>query len=165
VYALPRSEAIIETMQASMNPDFDWLKPDDCPDHIPLFQLLHTDARKAARTLSCHQEIASSSAFSLGMLAELDTALSKGPHAYRQLYWEAGLTGQVLYLEAEAIGKRGTGIGCFFDDSVHELLGLKDSQFQSLYHFTIGSPILDERLETLSPYSHLPKERQTNESN
>ena len=34
------------------------------------------------------------------------------------------MIGQVLYLEAEAAGARGTGIGCFYDDAVHELLGL-----------------------------------------
>ena len=37
------------------------------------------------------------------------------------------MIGQVLYLEAEAVGLRGTGIGCFFDDGMHSLLGLKDS--------------------------------------
>ena len=36
---------------------------------------------------------------------------------YRRLFWECGLIGQVLYLEAEAAGVRGTGIGCFYDDA------------------------------------------------
>ena len=44
------------------------------------------------------------------------------------------MVGQVLYLEAEAQGARGTGIGCFFDDAVHDILGLKDNTYQSLYH-------------------------------
>jgi hypothetical protein len=71
------------------------------------------------------------------------------------LYWECGLVGQVLYLEAEALGVRGTGIGCYFDDSVHELLGIKDDKWQSLYHFTVGMPLEDHRLETLPGYAHL----------
>jgi len=60
--------------------------------------------------------------------------------------------GQVLYLEAEAIGVRATGIGCFFDDPVHQVLGFNDTRFQSLYHFTIGGPVEDPRLTTLPPY-------------
>jgi len=63
------------------------------------------------------------------------------------------MIGQVLYLEAEAAGLRGTGIGCFFDDGMHNLLGLKDRRYQSLYHFTVGGPLEDERLTTLPAYT------------
>jgi len=66
-----------------------------------------------------------------------------------------GVIGQMLYLEAEAAGVRGTGIGCFFDDPVHDILGLKDRSFQSLYHFTIGHPVEDTRIATLPAYDHL----------
>jgi hypothetical protein len=45
----------------------------------------------------------------------------------------------VLYLEAEAAGVRSTGIGCFFDDPVHQVFGLGDLAFQSLYHFTVAA--------------------------
>jgi hypothetical protein len=62
------------------------------------------------------------------------------------------MIGQVLYLEAGAAGVRGTGIGCFFDDPVHDLLGLETGQFQSLYHFTVGHPVEDTRLTTLPAY-------------
>jgi hypothetical protein len=68
------------------------------------------------------------------------------------LFREAGLIGQVLYLEAEACGMRGTGIGCYFDDAVHDLLGLADDRFQSMYHFTVGRPVDDARLETSAAY-------------
>ncbi len=78
--------------------------------------------------------------------------LTDTPWRYRELYWEAGLLGQVLYLQAEAAGLRGTGIGCFFDDTLHELLGLQDRTFQSLYHFTVGYPLTDERIASLPPY-------------
>lgn len=39
-----------------------------------------------------------------------------GPSMYPRLFWETGLIGQMLYLEAHAFGVSGTGIGCFFDD-------------------------------------------------
>jgi hypothetical protein len=81
------------------------------------------------------------------------------PWIYRQLFWEAGMIGQILYLEAEARGVRGTGIGCYFDDVVHAQLGLQDRSWQSLYHFTVGFPVEDPRLQTLPPYFHLPPER------
>ena len=57
---------------------------------------------------------------------------------------------------------RGTGIGCYFDDPMHELLGLTGEGFQSLYHFTAGGPVDDPRLRTRAPYAHLgpPDDRQ-----
>jgi hypothetical protein len=87
------------------------------------------------------------------MIAEYEAQLVEhGPSFYRCLFWEAGAIGQVLYLEAEAAGVRGTGIGCFFDDPVHDVFGLRDLAFQSLYHFTVGGPVDDPRLTTLPPY-------------
>jgi nitroreductase len=105
--------------------------------------------------VSCHQDIAGSGAFSLGMIAQFKAPITDEPFRYRHLFWESGMIGQVLYLAAEAHGARGTGIGCFFDDAVHEILGLKDNQYQSLYHFTIGRPVEDPRLTTYPPYHHL----------
>jgi len=80
-----------------------------------------------------------------------------GAWAYRRLFWETGLIGQLLYLEAEAAGVRSTGIGCYFDDLVHQLLDMKpgDDAWQSLYHFTVGGAKEDDRLTTLAAYSHL----------
>jgi hypothetical protein len=51
-------------------------------------------------------------------------------------------------MAAEAAGMRGTGIGCFFDDVMHDALGLRDRRWQSLYHFTIGAPVDDPRLRS-----------------
>src|SRR5271165_5626128 len=68
------------------------------------------------------------------MIARFREELETAPDRYRHLFWETGMIGQVLYLEAEAQGVRATGIGCFFDDPVHELMGLPDDAFQSLYH-------------------------------
>ena len=127
-----------------------------CWPHLPLYRLMTGDLRALAQRVSCHQDIAAAGAFSLGMLARHAEGIrQRGAWWYRRLFWEAGVLGQVLYLEAEAAGLRGTGIGCFFDDAVHQALGLTDERWQSLYHFTIGGPIEDHRLRTLAPYAHL----------
>jgi hypothetical protein len=109
--------------------------------------------QRAAAQVSCGQEIAGDSAFSLGMIAEFAGPLQKhGPWFYRRLHWEAGVIGQVLYLEAEAAGVRATGIGCFFDDPVHDILGVRGNELQTIYHFTVGKPVEDLRLLTEPPY-------------
>ncbi len=156
LYAMPRGEHGEKLMRELFRDSFAWTPAEHCPLHLPLYLLVRADSRNAARALSCHQPIAGDSAFSLGMLAEFDFVLeTEGPWAYRRLFWEAGLLGQVLYLEAEAAGIRGTGIGCYFDDAVHEMLGLGDTRLQSLYHFTVGGALVDSRLQTLPPYAHL----------
>ena len=136
-----------------MSAEFEWLPIPDCPAHFGFFRLIHADVRAVARTISCHQDIAADGAFSLGMLAEYETTLAQAPWLYRQLFWEAGIVGQVLYLEAEAAGVRGTGMGCYFDDVLHEVLGIKGISVQSMYHFTIGTALSDDRLQTLPPYA------------
>jgi hypothetical protein len=129
-----------------------------CPDHLRLFLLAEGDFRDAARMVSCNQEIASDGAFSLGMIADFgDRSRTGGAWWYRRLFWEAGVLGQVLYLEAEAAGVRGTGIGCYFDDVFHDRLGLSGDEFQDLYHFTVGGPVDDPRLTALPPYAHLKR--------
>ena len=155
LYVCCRNETAGAELKAAMKQEFKWESAG--PAHLRLFHLIRADARQAAKTLSCQQDIAGDSAFSLGMLAEFDAGLAEGAWGYRRLFWECGLVGQVLYLEAEAAGVRGTGIGCFFDDPVHELLGLADTRFQSLYHFTIGGPLVDDRLQSLPGYGHLDK--------
>ena len=62
------------------------------------------------------------------------------------------MIGQVLYLEAEAVGLRATGIGAYFDDLVHKVLGIDGHGLQSMYHFTVGGPVDDSRLTTLPAY-------------
>ena len=151
-YVLPRSKSAEQGLRESLDPDFLWLSVEAVPDHLPLFRLVAGDCRNVARTASCHQFIASDSCFALTMLAEFDAPVGANPWHYRQLHWEAGLLGQVLYLEAEAAGLRGTGIGCFFDDTIHELLGLKAERFQALYNFTIGRAITDDRITNLPAY-------------
>ena len=157
IYLFWRGDVDKAKMTPLFRPGFEWAPVG--PESLPLFRLVAGDAREAARMLSCHQAIAADSAFSLGMLAEFDDGLQEGSWVYRRLFWETGLIGQSLYLEAKAAGVGGTGIGCFFDDPVHELLGLEGTVLQSLYHFTVGGPLVDERLQTLPPYAHLDRLR------
>jgi SagB-type dehydrogenase family enzyme len=160
LYLLERDQAIHDRLRAALRPTFLWEQPADCPEHLRLYCLVRGDLRRTAQIVSCHQEIASAGAFSLGMLADFtQTIRTKGAWWYRRLFWEAGVLGQVLYLEAEAAGVRSTGIGCYFDDAFHELLGLAGDEFQDLYHFTVGRPVEDPRLMTLPPYAHLRRTR------
>ncbi|WP_347987772.1 SagB/ThcOx family dehydrogenase [Methylomonas sp. AM2-LC] len=152
LYFLPRNTTDIPSLQAAFSADFVW---QTVPAPCSFYLLTPGNVRQAAQTLSCHQAIASDSAFSLGMLARFADTISTAAWNYRRLFWECGLLGQILYLEAEAVGLRGTGIGCFFDDAVHGVLGLKDDDWQSLYHFTVGTPKDDNRLQTLPAYTHL----------
>lgn len=132
--------------------DFIWQR---VRDELPLYRLLEGDARGLAGFLSCGPDIASDGCVALAMLARFDVALAAGVWNYPRLYWECGQIGQLLYLEAEAAGLSGTGIGCFFDDQVHELLEQADSRWQSLYHFTIGLAVWDERLTSAPAYNEL----------
>ncbi len=156
LYLFARNRGTRDRLQAALAGEFAWTRPEGCPEHLPLFLLARRDFRDVARVVSCHQEIAADGAFSLGMIAEFGAAIrERGAWWYRHLHWEAGILGQVLYLEAEAAGVRGTGIGCYFDDVFHDLLGLVGDRFQDLYHFTIGGPVDDARLTTLPPYAHV----------
>jgi len=144
----------LSLFKSAMHAQFVWSTPEGCPTNLPLYLLEEGNAQNLARQLSCGQDIAGDSAFSLGMVAEFDESLGRyGPWFYKRLFWETGLIGQVLYLEAEAAGIRSTGIGCFFDDPVHRVLGVHPlTKWQSLYHFTVGGPLDDGRLTTLPPY-------------
>jgi len=159
LYALPRDPSAAQRLREILRPDFLWQTSDAAPTHLPFFKLLPADCRAVARTISCHQAIASDSCFALSMLGEFEPIVAQDPWRYRQLHWEAGLLGHVLYLEAEAAGLRGTGIGCYFDDALHELLGLKSLQFQALYHFTVGRPLTDTRIMTLPGYPNRQPQR------
>lgn len=152
LYILVRDAEAGSKLYAELSDEFEWARVEGCPEQLPLFRLQAGRWHKVARAVSCAQSIAADSCFSLGMLAEFEANVEKDAWRYRQLHWEAGLLGHVLYLEAETLGLRGTGIGCFLDDAFHELLGLRGRNFQSLYHFTVGRALVDTRITTLPPY-------------
>lgn len=156
LYALVRNPVQEQAVRVALDEAFVWQEPAGCPAALHLRMLMPADVRDLARTLSCHQDIASDGVFSVAMIARFRAALEeRGPWYYRRLFWETGILGQVLYLEAEAAGLAGTGIGCFFDDAVHQVLGIRDDAFQSLYHFTVGGRVEDPRLHTTAAYEHL----------
>jgi SagB-type dehydrogenase family enzyme len=159
IYALARAPEMTARLRAACSDDFDWTSVE--LDELPFFLLRAGSFEREATRIACLQAISGKGCFSLAMIADFDLALEQGgSFAYRRLHWEAGLIGQALYLYATASGLAGTGIGCFFDDEAHGLLGLPGDQtaFQDLYHFTVGAPVDDARILTLPPYS---EERRT----
>jgi len=153
LYALVRDPDRLEPLRAALRGDFLWQKPTSCPPGLALYLLQPGDCRALASHVSCGQDLAGAGAFSLGMLADyMDSLVTHGAAFYRQLFWEAGMIGQVLYLEAEAASVRGTGIGCYFDDLVHQAFGIASREWQSFYHFSVGGPLEDTRLTTLPAY-------------
>jgi SagB-type dehydrogenase family enzyme len=167
VYAYLRDPAVLDEWRAAMRSEFLWEPvhandsndlndsndPNDPNDPNDLFLLLPFDVTWVANRVSCDQDIAADGFFSLGMIARLESTLrDRGDWFYRRLFWECGMIGQLLYLEAEAVGARATGIGCFYDDPVHEAAGLSGREWQSLYHFSMGVPVEDGRLTTEPGY-------------
>ena len=164
IYAYLRDEEVRAEWQAVTRPEFIWERvnasdpnrsndPNGPNDANGLCLLVPIDCRHVAKRLSCDQDIAADGFFSLAMVARCEASLrERGEWFYRRLFWECGLIGQVLYLEAEAAGARATGIGCFYDDPVHEMLGLTGHAWQSLYHFSMGAPVEDTRLTSEPGY-------------
>lgn len=158
LYALPRSAEGRALLLGALDARFAW---DACPEldlgETPLYRLAGGDMRRTAGLLCCHQAIAAQGAVTFMLLGEWGADLDAEPWRYRWRHWEAGALGQALYLNAEATGLRGTGIGCYFDAAVHQLLGLSERRLQSFYHFTVGQPLLDARIQSLPPYAHLQR--------
>jgi SagB-type dehydrogenase family enzyme len=153
LYALARDPDKLADLKEVMRREFLWQHLPSCPPGLPLYLLEEGDYRALAATVSCGQHIAGDGAFSLGMIADyLDSLTRYGAAFYRNLFLEAGMVGQVLYLEAEETGIRSTGIGCYFDDPVHQAFGITSPQWQSLYHFTVGGQVEDRRLTTSPAY-------------
>lgn len=153
LYIFLRDERAKEDLRGAMDPDFFWERPSRTPPGLELYQLAQGDARLAAKESSCGQGIASDGCFAVAMISRFEDPIGEyGPWFYSRLYWECGMIGQALYLSSEATGYRGCGIGCFFDDMVHRMLGLFDLGYQDLYHFTVGRALTDPRLIDLPAY-------------
>jgi len=151
VYLMLRDPRREQRWRAATKSEFSWHRHTD--GDVTLFELKLGDARSLARSVSCNQDIAADGCFAIAMLADFREPLARrGPWFYRRLFWESGFVGQLLYLEAEALGLRATGIGCFFDDPVHHALGLTGNEFQSLYHFTLGGAVDDPRITSEPAY-------------
>ena len=70
LYLFERKASVHDALRAACRSEFLWTRPADCPEHLHLFLLEKGDFREVSRLVSCHQEIASDGAFSLGMIAE-----------------------------------------------------------------------------------------------
>jgi len=113
-----------------------------------LEQIKSGDQRVAAAGLSLRQNLVGNACVAFSMIADFNHAIaSHGDRGYRYVHFEAGAIGQRLYLAAEGLGLGATGIGAFFDDEVNRYLDLASPQKQVIYHFAIGFPIPDPRLE------------------
>ena len=158
LYVLPRDPDKVTALKEVMRQEFRWQRLPTCPPGLPLNLLQEGDFPALAATVSCGQDIAGDGAFSLGMIADyMDGLTTYSAGFYRNLFWEAGMVGQVLYVEAEEAGIRSTGIGCYFDDPVHEVFGIASREWQSIYHFSVGGPVEDVRLTTLPAYGWEPE--------
>ena len=108
VYAYLRDPAVRDEWKPRCGLNFSW-EPAHPRTGEPanLFLLVPIDAGRIANRLSCDQDIAEDGFFSLAMIARFERPLGeRGEWFYRRLFWECGLLGQVLYLEAEAAGAR-----------------------------------------------------------
>ena len=153
LYFFSRNERHLEEAKTLMKESFSFEKVDEKRE---LYLLNRGYFSTIAKTISCNQHIAKDGAFSIAMLCEFSKPINQyGAQMYKELYYECGSIGQQLYLEATSIDLHATGIGCFLDDSMHSLLGLTNNLYQSLYHFTIGRALIDERITTSEPYAHL----------
>ncbi|CAB4242845.1 conserved protein of unknown function [Methylacidimicrobium sp. AP8] len=156
LYLLLRSPAHEAPLRRELRPEFAWQAPPGFPEALPFRRLALGDFREAAAKISCYQTIASGGCFALAMLADL-SGVGEQPWFYPRLFWECGLLGQLLYLGAEAAGLQGTGIGCYFDDALHDLAGIRGLPWQSLYHFAVGRGVPDRRLQSRPAYAHLAR--------
>jgi SagB-type dehydrogenase family enzyme len=105
------------------------------------------DQQVMAAGLSLGQELAGNACVAFSMIGDLDRATrAHGDRGYRYVHFEAGAIGHRLYLAAEAQGLGATGIGAFFDEEVHRYLGVTPEQGQVVYHFAIGYPVPDPRV-------------------
>ena len=118
------------------------------PEHGELEAIKSGDQRVAAAGLSLGQDLAGNACVAFSMIGDFDRATrAHGDRGYRYVHFEAGATGQRLYLGAEACGLGATGIGAFYDEEVHRYLKLRPEAGQVVYHFAIGYPVPDPRLE------------------
>jgi SagB-type dehydrogenase family enzyme len=117
------------------------------PESAELEQIKNGDQRVAAAGLSLGQDLAGNACVAFSMIGDLERAArAHGDRGYRYVHFEAGAIGHRLYLAAEALGLGATGIGAFYDEEVHRYLNLAP-ETQVVYHFAIGYPVPDARLE------------------
>jgi SagB-type dehydrogenase family enzyme len=118
------------------------------PEPAELEPIRCGDQRVAAAGLSLGQDLAGNACVAFSMIGDVERAVrAHGDRGYRYVHFEAGAIGHRLYLAAEALGLGATGIGAFYDEEVHRYLNVTPEQGQVVYHFAVGYPVADPRLE------------------
>lgn len=118
------------------------------PEHSELEKVMGGDQRLAAAALSLGQTLAGKACLVFSIIGDLENATRRyGDRGYRYVHFEAGAVGQRVYVASEALGLRATGIGAFFDDEVNRYLSVSPELGQVVYHFAVGYPVPDPRLE------------------
>ncbi|MDQ6759153.1 MAG: SagB/ThcOx family dehydrogenase [Acidobacteriota bacterium] len=117
-------------------------------EETTLQEIKSGDQRVVAAGLSLGQDLAGNACVTFSMIGDLERATrAHGERGYRYVHFEAGAIGQRLYLAAESFGMGATGIGAFYDEEVHRYLNILPEQGQVVYHFAVGYPVPDPRLE------------------
>jgi SagB-type dehydrogenase family enzyme len=118
------------------------------PEQAELEKIKDGAQQLVAAALSLGQNLAGNASVAFSMIGDFESAARcYGDRGYRYVHFEAGAIGQRMYLACEALGLRATGIGAFFDDKVNRYLDLSPELGQVVYHFAIGYPVPDPRLE------------------
>jgi len=154
LYVLVRNITLLEELKNKFKSDFEW----KCiAESLPFFLLKtavsNNEIHALAYNISCHQGVAGNSSVTFIMLSKFSAAILEDVTLYRRMHWEAGLIGQVIHYEAEAMGFRGTGMGCYFDLDSKSVLGVEDNSYEIVYHFAVGHAIPDPRLHLLQEES------------
>eukprot|EP00211_Chloroparvula_japonica_P004391 CAMPEP_0119127690 /NCGR_PEP_ID=MMETSP1310-20130426/6138_1 /TAXON_ID=464262 /ORGANISM="Genus nov. species nov., Strain RCC2339" /LENGTH=624 /DNA_ID=CAMNT_0007117969 /DNA_START=53 /DNA_END=1927 /DNA_ORIENTATION=+ len=152
IYVLLRSQSGEEPARPDLSPRVahTW-KQVAAP--LPFYQLVTGDVRRAAATTACVQSIAGNGTFAVAMVSmQFHETVRRCPHAYRLAHYDAGNVIHGLYLDSTARGYATTGIGCYFDDLVAELLGYDRDQAACLYMGAVGKAVVDDRLTDIPPY-------------
>src|SRR5260370_39602698 len=118
------------------------------PEHAELEKIKQGDQRLVAAALSLGQDLAANACVAFSMIGDFEnSARSCGDRGYRYVHFEAGAIGQRMYLAAEALGLRATGIGALFDGELQRYLDLNSEQSQVVDRFAAVHPVPDPRLE------------------
>ena len=130
---------------------FDWT-----PAHasLPLFLLARGDCRALAGGSAATRRLPARGSSASAMLpTSIAASRRSGLAFYRHLFWESGVVGQMLYLEARrpACAAPASAVSTTIRSTTCS--GSTGHTFQSLYHFTIGTPVEDTRLTTEPGYA------------
>lgn len=112
-----------------------------CPSARSLIPIRLGPQRSMARQLAFGQSLAGSASVTFVLVANLEAFWqAHGERGYRYAHLLAGIIGHRLYLGAEALGLRASGIGAYLDDDLQRYLELP-STHQPLYLVACGFPI------------------------